>query len=95
VEVWQAGGADPGEVLRLRYELMPYIYSLGYGTHETGAPFMRGLFMDFGDDPKVANIGDEYMFGPALLVAPVTDQGMTSARGVSAGGDGLVQLLDE
>ena len=46
---------------------MPYIYSLGHQTHETGAPFMRGLFMDFGDDPKVADIGDEYMFGPALL----------------------------
>jgi alpha-D-xyloside xylohydrolase len=57
---------------------MPYIYSLGYRTHETGAPFMRGLFMDFVDDPKVANIGDEYMFGPALLVAPVVEQGMTS-----------------
>ena len=39
---------------------------------------MRGLFMDFGDDPKTADIGDEYMFGPALLVAPVTEQGMTS-----------------
>jgi len=34
--------------------------------------------MDFGDDPKVANIGDEYMFGPSLLVAPVVEQGMTS-----------------
>jgi alpha-D-xyloside xylohydrolase len=34
--------------------------------------------MDFGSDPKVANIGDEYMFGPALLVAPVTEQGRTS-----------------
>jgi alpha-D-xyloside xylohydrolase len=34
--------------------------------------------MDFGDDPKVADIGDEYMFGPALLVAPVTEQGVTS-----------------
>ena len=64
--------------LRLRYQLMPYLYSLGHMTHETGAPFMRGLFMDFGDDPKVANIGDEYMFGPSLLVAPVTDQGITS-----------------
>jgi alpha-D-xyloside xylohydrolase len=57
---------------------MPYLYSLGYHTHETGAPFMRGLFMDFGNDPKVADIGDEYMFGPALLVAPVTEQGRTS-----------------
>jgi alpha-D-xyloside xylohydrolase len=36
--------------------------------------------MDFGDDPKVANIGDEYMFGPALLVAPVVEQGMTSRQ---------------
>ena len=39
---------------------------------------MRGLFMDFGSDPNVAGIGDEYMFGPALLVAPVTEQGSTS-----------------
>ena len=38
---------------------------------------MRGLFMDFGADPNVADIGDEYMFGPALLIAPVTDQGVT------------------
>jgi alpha-glucosidase (family GH31 glycosyl hydrolase) len=36
--------------------------------------------MDFGNDPKVADIGDEYMFGPALLVAPVTDQGMTTRQ---------------
>jgi alpha-D-xyloside xylohydrolase len=80
-EVWSYGKqAEPilEKFLRLRYELMPYIYSLGWRAHETGAPFMRGLFMDFGDDPKVATIGDEYMFGPALLVAPVTDQGMTS-----------------
>jgi alpha-D-xyloside xylohydrolase len=36
--------------------------------------------MDFGDDPNVANIGDEYMFGPALLVAPVVEQGSTSRQ---------------
>ena len=80
-EVWSYGKqAEPilEKFLRLRYELMPYIYSLGYRVNQTGAPFMRGLFMDFGDDPKIANIGDEYMFGPALLVAPVTDQGMTT-----------------
>jgi alpha-D-xyloside xylohydrolase len=80
-EVWSYGKqAQPilEKYLKLRYELMPYIYSLGYRTHVTGAPFMRGLFMDFGSDPKVANIGDEYMFGPALLVAPVTEQGVTS-----------------
>jgi alpha-D-xyloside xylohydrolase len=80
-EVWSYGKqAEPilEKYLRLRYQLMPYIYSLGWSTHETGAPFMRGLFMDFGGDPNVAEIGDEYMFGPALLVAPVTEQGSTS-----------------
>jgi alpha-D-xyloside xylohydrolase len=80
-EVWSYGKqAEPilSKYLRLRYQLMPYIYSLGYRTHVTGAPFMRGLFMDFGADPKVADIRDEYMFGPALLVAPVTEQGRTS-----------------
>jgi alpha-D-xyloside xylohydrolase len=80
-EVWSYGKqAEPilEKYLRLRYQLMPYIYSLGHMSNVTGAPFMRGLFMDFGNDPKVADIGDEYMFGPALLVAPVTDQGMTS-----------------
>jgi alpha-glucosidase (family GH31 glycosyl hydrolase) len=39
---------------------------------------MRALFMDFPDDPKVASLCDEYMFGPAFLVAPVTEQGATS-----------------
>jgi alpha-D-xyloside xylohydrolase len=80
-EVWSYGKqAEPilEKYLRLRYQLMPYIYSLGHYTHQTGAPFMRGLFMDFGADPKVANIGDEYMFGPAILVAPVAEQGNTT-----------------
>lgn len=80
-EVWSYGKqAEPilEKYLRLRYQLMPYIYTLGYDAHQTGAPFMRGLFMDFPNDSNVANIGDEYMFGPALLVAPVTDQGATT-----------------
>jgi alpha-D-xyloside xylohydrolase len=82
-EVWSYGReAEPILVkyLRLRYQLMPYIYSLAHRTHETGAPFMRGLFMDFGADTNVADIRDEYMFGPALLVAPVTEQGRTTRR---------------
>jgi alpha-glucosidase (family GH31 glycosyl hydrolase) len=82
-EVWSYGHeAEPilEKYLRLRYELMPYIYSLGYQTWLTGAPFMRALALDFPGDPKVADLGDEYMFGPAFLVAPVTDQGATSRQ---------------
>ena len=80
-EVWSYGKqAEPilEKYLKLRYELMPYIYSLGYKTWQTGAPFMRALPLDFPDDPKVADLRDEYMFGPAFLVAPVTEQGATS-----------------
>jgi alpha-D-xyloside xylohydrolase len=80
-EVWSYGGqAEPilEKYLKLRYQLMPYIYSLAYNTNQTGAPYMRALFMDFPQDPRVADVGDEYMFGPALLVAPVTEQGATS-----------------
>jgi alpha-D-xyloside xylohydrolase len=80
-EVWSYGKqAEPilEKYLRLRYELMPYIYSLGYRTWETGAPFLRALPLDFPDDPRVADLRDEYMFGPAFLVAPVTEQGAQS-----------------
>ena len=82
-EVWSYGKqAEPilEKYLRLRYQLMPYIYSLGYQTWQTGAPFMRALPLDFPDDPKVADMRDEYMFGPAFLVAPVTEQGATSRQ---------------
>ncbi len=80
-EVWSYGKqAEPilEKYLRLRYELMPYIYSLGYRTWMTGAPIMRALPLDFAGDAKVADIRDEYMLGPAFLVAPVTEQGTTS-----------------
>jgi alpha-D-xyloside xylohydrolase len=82
-EVWSYGKqAEPilSKYLRLRYQLLPYIYSLAYQTHLTGAPYMRGLFMDFPNDPNVTDLRDEYMFGPAFLVAPVTEQGSTSRR---------------
>jgi alpha-D-xyloside xylohydrolase len=82
-EVWSYGKqAEPilEKYLRLRYQLMPYIYSLGYRNWTTGAPFLRALPLDFPNDPKVADMGDEYMFGPAFLVAPVTDQGATSRQ---------------
>ena len=89
-EVWSYGKqAEPilEKYLRLRYRLLPYIYSLGWATHQTGAPFMRALFMDFPDDPKVADLRDEYMFGPAFLVAPVTEQGATSRSVYLPAGD--------
>ena len=58
---------------KLRYRIMPYIYSLAGMVTQKGYTIMRGLVMDFGDDPAVRAIGDQFMFGPALLVNPVTE----------------------
>ncbi|MBB6142714.1 alpha-D-xyloside xylohydrolase [Silvibacterium bohemicum] len=82
-EVWSYGHeAEPilEKYLKLRYQILPYIYSLSYHTYETGAPSMRALFMDFPDDPQVTDLRDEYMLGPAFLVAPITEQGATSRK---------------
>ncbi|GAA0268628.1 glycoside hydrolase family 31 protein [Alteraurantiacibacter aestuarii] len=57
---------------RLRYRLMPYIYTLAAGTHFADGTIIRPLVMDFEADRQVWDIDDEYMFGPSLLAAPVT-----------------------
>lgn len=79
-EIW-AFGHQAESILanydKLRYRLLPYIYSQARKTYDTGAPFMRPLWMDFPGDAQVSNLGTEYMFGPAFLVAPVTEQGQT------------------
>ncbi len=56
---------------KLRYRLMPYIYSLAGMTWLNDQTIMRALVMDFHHDPLVHNIGDQYLFGPSLMVAPV------------------------
>ena len=59
------------DALDLRYRLIPFYYSLAHETFETGVPWMRPLVMEFPDDPKVANLSDEWMMGDSLLAAPI------------------------
>jgi len=63
---------------KLRYRLMPYIYSLAWKTTHENYTIMRPLVMDFGQDIRAQNIGDQFLFGPALLVNPVTEPGATA-----------------
>ncbi len=78
-EIWQFG--EPGcwaydllmKFLNLRYRLLPYIYSLAWKVTTDGYTMMRGLAMDFAHDKNVHNIDDQFMFGPALLINPVTE----------------------
>jgi alpha-D-xyloside xylohydrolase len=77
-EMWELGGekhpAYQAELKfdRIRYRLLPYMYSLaGAVTHE-GGTIMRPLVMDFRADAKARDTTDQYLFGPAFLVSPVT-----------------------
>ena len=60
---------------KLRYSLMPYIYSLAGKTYFDDYTIMRPLVMDFMADANVVNIGDAFMFGPAFMAAPVYEYG--------------------
>ncbi|SKD00749.1 alpha-D-xyloside xylohydrolase [Chitinophaga ginsengisegetis] len=62
---------------KLRYRLLPYIYSLAGWTYHNDYTIMRGLAMDFATDTAVLNITDQYMFGPSLLINPVYEYRQT------------------
>jgi alpha-D-xyloside xylohydrolase len=62
----------------LHYRLMPYLYSLAWKTTSEGYTIMRGLVFDNQNDSKVFDIKDQFMYGPALMINPVTTAGTTS-----------------
>jgi alpha-D-xyloside xylohydrolase len=74
-EIWEFGEYTPvlEKFDNLRYRLMAYIYSLGWQVTHNGYSIMLGLPMDFTADRKTYSIDDQYMFGPAIMVSPVTE----------------------
>lgn len=83
-EVWNIAPADHPAYKsivyynRMRYRLMPYIYSLAGQAWLQDRIIMRGLVMDFTDDKVARSVSDQYMFGPSLMVCPVYEYGATS-----------------
>lgn len=77
-EPWQFGSCgDPFyealcAAIRLRYRLLPYIYSTAGAVWKEDAMMMQPLFFEFPADTKTADVSDEFMLGPSLLVCPVT-----------------------
>ena len=65
---------------KLRYRLLPYLYSLAGAAYHNNYTLMRGLAMDFSADTAVLNIADQYMFGPSLLINPVYHYGQRSRQ---------------
>jgi alpha-D-xyloside xylohydrolase len=74
-EIWRFGEFTNVLVKfdNLRYRLLPYIYSLAWQVTDNGYTIMRGLPMDFPSDKKTYDIDDQFMFGPAIMVCPVTE----------------------
>ena len=62
---------------RLRYRMLPYNYTLAADVTRRHRTILRPLVMDFGADPRTLDIADQYLYGPALLVSPVTRPGAT------------------
>ena len=85
-EIWEFGKkGEPvydaiEKAIRMRYKLMPYIYSTAWQVTSNNDSFMRALVMDFAADKNVWDIPDEFMFGRSLLVAPVTHALFTSTE---------------
>ncbi len=82
-ELWSYG-PDADKILlqydNLRYRLLPYIYSLAWKTTSESYTPMRPLVMDFRNDASAQNVGNQFMYGPAFLVNPVTEPGATTRR---------------
>ena len=82
-EPWNYGDAVEANMRRmldLRYRLMPYIYSEAWQITKNGSTMMRPLVMDFNGDTVALNQQFEYMFGKALLVAPITEPGINELK---------------
>ncbi len=81
VEIWRFPAATQTRLIdfvNLRYHLIPYIYSVSWMVTSEGYTMMRPLMMDFPADSNVYDIGNQYMFGPALMACPVTSAGASS-----------------
>jgi len=68
------------KAVELRYQFLPYLYTLFREHEETGAPVMRPLWYEFPEDKKTYLLSDEYLVGRNLLVAPIVKEGMRSRR---------------
>ncbi len=76
-EIWTYDKVEPVLLTydKLRYRMLPYIYSLAWRVTHEDYTMQRPLLMDWRTDPRVSSLADEYMFGPAFLVSPVWKEG--------------------
>ncbi|GMH45019.1 hypothetical protein BSKO_12976 [Bryopsis sp. KO-2023] len=72
--------------LKLRYQLLPYLYTTFYNAHIFGGAVAKPLWMDFPEEEETLNIDDQFMFGDSLLVSPAVEQGASQVEAYFPGG---------
>lgn len=83
--VWSSVIDASKKAMNIRYQLLPYIYTLFYLAHNTGSTVLRALAWEFPNEPSLANVDLQFFLGPAILVTPVLAQGATTVDGVFPG----------
>ncbi|KAK4944855.1 hypothetical protein LTR10_015774 [Elasticomyces elasticus] len=89
--VWSSVIDATKTAMNVRFQLLPYIYTLFYNAHTSGDTVMRALAWEFPNDPSLAGADRQFFLGPSILVTPVLTQGATSVDGVFPG---LVEKTD-
>ena len=85
-EIWQFGQkGEPvydaiEQMIRLRYRLLPYLYSTAWQVTSNNDSYLRPLFSDFASDKRVWDMADEFMFGRSILAAPILDPQYTEEK---------------
>ncbi|KAJ4336554.1 hypothetical protein N0V95_008580 [Ascochyta clinopodiicola] len=82
---WESVASASRSAMKIRYTLLPYMYTLFHEAHTTGSTVMRALAWEFPNEPQLAGVDTQFLLGPNILVTPVLEPQVTTVNGVFPG----------
>ncbi|KAL9352467.1 hypothetical protein Peur_055147 [Populus x canadensis] len=77
---WDSVAKSARNALGMRYKILPYLYTLNYEAHTTGAPIARPLFFSFPDYTECYGLSTQFLLGSSLMISPVLEQGKSQVK---------------